>query len=217
MAHLLVSVLLLCFPKNLNYISRRSLIGSTIGMSLIRPIASNANSDEESALIRSSKNNLYFSGPMTDNTVFTITANLMALQQENNINEINLHMQSIGGSLLPSLGLVDLIRVSDIPINTYVDGYCASAASLITVVGAQRFINRYGVILIHQLKMGLEPSKYLEIKDQTENADTLMQLIKEIYLENTNLNNNKLDELLQHDWWLNSTLCKKYGLVDIII
>ena len=29
-----------------------------------------------------------FSGPMTDNTVFTITANLMALQQENNIDEI---------------------------------------------------------------------------------------------------------------------------------
>lgn len=217
MAHFLVNVLLLCFPKNLNYISRRTFIGSTIGMSLIRPTASNANSDEESALIRSSKNNLFFSGPMTDNTVFTITANLMALQQENNIGEINLHMQSIGGSLLPSLGLVDLIRVSDVPINTYVDGYCASAASLVTVVGAQRFINRYGVILIHQLKMGIEPSKYLEIKDQTENADTLMQLIKEIYLENTNLNNNKLDELLQHDWWLNSTLCKKYGLVDIII
>lgn len=217
MAQFLVSVLLLCFPKNLNYISRRTFIGSTIGMSLIIPQTSNANNDEESALIRSSKNNLFFSGPMTDNTVFTITANLMALQQEKNIDEINLHMQSIGGSLLPSLGLVDLIRVSDIPINTYVDGYCASAASLITVVGAQRFINRYGVILIHQLKMGIEPSKYLEIKDQTENADTLMQLIKEIYLENTNLDNDKLDELLQHDWWLNSTLCKKYGLVDIII
>lgn len=217
MAHFLVSVLLLCFPKNLNYISRRNFIGSTIGMSLIIPQASNANGDEESALIRSSKNNLFFSGPMTDNTVFTITANLMALQQENNIDEINLHMQSVGGSLLPSFGLVDLIRVSDIPINTYVDGYCASAASLVTVVGAQRFINRYGVILIHQLKMGIEPSKYLEIKDQSENADTLMQLIKEIYLENTNLKNDKLDKLLEHDWWLNSTLCKKYGLVDIII
>lgn len=217
MAHFLVSVLLLCFPKNLNYISRRTFIGSTIGMSLIIPRECSANGDEESALIRSSKNNLFFSGPMTDNTVFTITANLMALQQENNIDEINLHMQSVGGSLLPSFGLVDLIRVSDIPINTYVDGYCASAASLVTVVGAQRFINRYGVILIHQLKMGIEPSKYLEIKDQSENADTLMQLIKEIYLENTNLKNDKLDKLLEHDWWLNSTLCKKYGLVDIII
>ena len=61
------------------------------------------------------------------------------------------------------------------------------------------------------------PSKYLEIKDQTENADTLMKIIKEIYLDNTNLSNEKLDELLMHDWWLNSTLSKKYGIVDIII
>ena len=154
---------------------------------------------------------------MTDTTIFSITSNLIALQQESNINEINLHMQSSGGSLLPSLALVDLIRVSDIPINTYVDGYCASAASLITVVGAQRFINKHGVILIHQLKMGIEPSKYLEIKDQSVNADTLMNIIKEIYLENTNLTPSKLDELLMHDWWLNSTLSKEYGLIDIII
>ncbi len=94
---------------------------------------------------------------------------------------------------------------------------CASAASLITVVGAQRFINRYGVVLIHQLKMGIEPSKYLEIKDQTDNADTLMRIIQDIYLENTNLTKEKLNELLMHDWWLNSTLCKEYGIIDIIM
>ena len=62
--------------------------------------------------------------------------------------------------------------------------------------------------------MGVEPSKYLEIKDQTDNAHTLMNIIREIYLENTNLSSSKLDELLQHDWWLNSTLSKKYGLIN---
>jgi ATP-dependent protease ClpP protease subunit len=65
--------------------------------------------------------------------------------------------------------------------------------------------------------MGVEPSKYLEIRDQTDNADTLMKIIKDIYLENTKLSNEKLDELLMHDWWLNSTLSKQYGIVDIII
>tara|TARA_A100001011_G_scaffold370806_1_gene427499 strand:- start:15 stop:671 length:657 start_codon:yes stop_codon:yes gene_type:complete len=218
MAHLLFTALLLCYPSYGNILSRRAFIGNTIGMSLInKATIVNANNDEEPGLIRGLNNNLYYSGPMTDTTIFSITSNLIALQQESNINEINLHMQSSGGSLLPSLALVDLIRVSDIPINTYVDGYCASAASLITVVGAQRFINKHGVILIHQLKMGIEPSKYLEIKDQSVNADTLMNIIKEIYLENTNLSPGKLDELLMHDWWLNSTLSKEYGIIDIII
>jgi ATP-dependent protease ClpP protease subunit len=218
MAHLLFTVFLLCYPSYGNILSRRSFIGNTIGMSLInKPNIVNANDDEEPGLIRGLNNNLYYSGPLTDTTIFSITSNLIALQQQSDINEINLHMQSSGGSLLPSLALVDLIRVSDIPINTYIDGYCASAASLITVVGAQRFINKHGVILIHQLKMGIEPSKYLELKDQSVNADTLMDIIKQIYLENTNLNPLKLDELLMHDWWLNSTLCKKYGIIDFIV
>ena len=172
--------------------------------------------EDEQGFIRGYKNNLYYSGPITDSAIFSITSNLINMQEEGQFNEINLHMQSPGGSLLPTLGLVDLIRTSDIPINTFVDSYCASAASLITVVGAQRFINKHGVVLIHQLKMGIEPSKYLEIRDQTDNADTLMKIIKDIYLENTNLTTEKLDELLMHDWWLNSTLCKEYGIVDII-
>lgn len=217
MIHLLFTALL-CYPKYSNIISRRLLIGNTIGMSLINNAnIVNANDNEEAGLIRKFNNNLYFSGPVTDTTIFSITSNLIALKQERDIKNINLYMQSSGGSLLPSLALVDFIKNSDIPINTYVDGYCASAASLITVVGSQRFINKHGVILIHQLKMGIEPSKYLEIKDQSVNADTLMNIIKEIYLENTNLSSLKLDELLQHDWWLNSTLCKEYGIIDVII
>ena len=85
--------------------------------------------------------------------------------------------------LLPSLNVVDIVRTSDIPINTYVDGYAASAATLISVVGANRLINKNGVMLIHQLKMGNEYNKYKEIKDYSYNSDTLMQIIKNIYLE----------------------------------
>ena len=119
--------------------------------------------------------------------------------------------------LLPSLNVVDIVRTSDIPINTYVDGYAASAATLISVVGANRLINKNGVMLIHQLKMGNEYNKYKEIKDYSYNSDTLMQIIKNIYLENSNLNDNILNYLLDHDLWLNSTVCKKYGLIDIVI
>ena len=217
MFYLLFSALLLCNPSYCNIFTRRAVMTSVIGMSVLDKNIANANDDDEQpGLIRRINNNLYYSGPMTDSTIFSLTSNLLVMQQED-INNINLHVQSTGGSLLPSLGLVDLIRTSDIPINTFVDGYCASAASLITVVGAQRFINKHGVLLIHQLKMGIEPSKYSELIDQKYNADTLMYIIKEIYIENTKLDNNNLERLLAHDLWLNSTLCKKYGIVDIII
>jgi ATP-dependent protease ClpP protease subunit len=72
-------------------------------------------------------------------------------------------------------------------------------------------------MLIHQLKMGADYNKYSEIKDYSTNADTLMNIIKDIYLEYSNINKNQLEYLLDHDLWLNSSTCKQYGFVDIII
>jgi ATP-dependent protease ClpP protease subunit len=236
MFHLLFAALVL-FPNPSFWLNRRAILGNSIAMSLYnndnnnennnekysnillnksRIITNSNNNGEGEGLIRGITNNLYYSGPITESSIFAITTNLISMENEERFSNLNLHIQSQGGSLLPTFGLVDFIRTCDIPINTFVDSYCASAASLITVVGARRFINRHGLVLIHQLTMGMEPSKFVEIKDQTDNANTLMSLIKDIYLENTNLTPKKLDELLLHDWWLNSTLCKQYGIIDII-
>lgn len=168
------------------------------------------------ALLNIIKNNIYFSGPLTDESIFAITSQVVAMQYRDN-SEINLYIKSQGGALLPTLGLVDIIRTSDIPINTYIDGYVASAATLLSVVGTNRFINKHGVMLIHQLRMGSEYNKYNEIKDYSENSDTLMNIIRSIYLEYSNITESQLNYYLDHDLWMNSTTCKKLGLVDIII
>jgi ATP-dependent protease ClpP protease subunit len=85
------------------------------------------------------------------------------------------------------------------------------------VVASKRFITKNSVMLIHQLKMGTEYSKYNEIEDYFNNAETLMEIVKNIYLENTRLEPNLLSELLSKDLWLNSSFCKSNGLVDLII
>lgn len=179
-------------------------------------IVNNDENSETNGMINIIKNNIYFSGPLTDDSIFAITSQLVAMQYREN-SVINLHIKSQGGSLLPTLGLVDIIRTSDIPINTFIDGYVASAATLISIVGANRFINKHGVMLIHQLRMGTEYNKYNEIKDFAENSDTLMNIIKSIYLEYSNITESRLNYYLDHDLWINSTECKKLGLVDIIM
>ena len=212
-------------PFNIGFhsLSRRNfLIGQTISHNylnngnLILDKPSNDENGENSAILHTIKNNIYFTGPITEQTIFAITTNLVAFQYRD-FPEINLHLQSPGGALLPTLGLVDLIRTSDIPINTYIEGYVASAGTLISVVGANRFIGKHGAMLIHQVKMGSESGKYNEIKDFSENADTLMSIIKNIYLEQTNMKEEELDKWLAHDLWMNATTCKKLGLVDILI
>ena len=72
-------------------------------------------------------------------------------------------------------------------------------------------------MLVHELKMSNDYSKYREIKDYAANADTLMQIIKDIYMEYSNINETTLNYLLEHDLWLNSRQCYDYGFVDILI
>ena len=123
-------------------LTRRNFV---IGQAMTHRYLNNANlilnkpnndeNGENNAILHTIKNNIYFTGPITDQTIFAITTNLVAFQYRD-FPEINLHIQSSGGALLPTLGLVDLIRTSDIPINTYIEGYVASAGTLISVVGA---------------------------------------------------------------------------------
>lgn len=195
-------------------ISRRSIVTSGLSLSLSKPI--DEDGERIKSLINKVDNSLYFSGPLDDESIFALSANVINLQRLR-VPHIDLHLQSSGGSLLPSLGLVDLIRSSEIPIHTYINGYVASAASLLSIVGTKRYMSKHSVMLIHQLKMGTEFSKYNEIKDYYENSETLMNIIRDIYLDYSDLNATKLEYLLQHDFWLNSSICKEYNLVDEII
>ena len=55
------------------------------------------------------------------------------------------------------------------------------------------------------------------IKDTYENADLIMSLIKEIYLENTEIGEDKLEYFLDHDLWLPASKCLELKIVDEIV
>ncbi len=225
-------LMLLGFPFNINnlngIISRRNIIKSSNILATMNNYNDNKNKnddneDEDVSFIGSinglkNKNSIYFYSDLNDKSIFKLNSYILYLTETLNAeDEINLHIQSGGGSLLPSLSTVDLIRTSDIPVNTFIEGYAASAATLLSVVGAKRFMTKNSVMLIHQLKMGTDYSKFNEIQDYYSNAETLMKIVRNIYLENTKLDKELLNELLNKDLWLNSTFCREKNLIDIII
>ena len=130
--------------------------------------------------------------------------------------DIFLHVNSHGGDLFDGLAAMDEIRKSKVPIISIVDGCAASAATLMTIAADKRQINKHAYMLIHQLSSGMW-GKYKEMKDEIENADSMMKTIRKIYLEYTKIPKKKLDEILDHDLWFDAETCLKYGLVDEII
>jgi len=127
-----------------------------------------------------------------------------------------LHINSYGGSIFAGFSALDAVLASPVPVYTIVDGCCASAATLFSVAGKKRYINKHGFMLIHQLSSVMW-GKLKELKDEQQNLDRFMSMIKDVYKEFTKVPQDKLDEILEHDLWFDAETCIKYGLVDEII
>jgi len=129
---------------------------------------------------------------------------------------IELHISSDGGDIAPALSLVDKIKTNSIFIDTYCEGFVASAATLISVVGRKRYLTKNSCLLLHQLS-GEMWGPYESLNDEKQNLDLYMMLIKKVYLENTKFKSKNLNELLKHDLCLTSRMCLQFGLVDAVI
>lgn len=131
---------------------------------------------------------------------------------------IHLHINSPGGSVFAGLSIVDTMRNCSVPIYTYVEGSVASAASLISSAGqkGKRFIGENSFMLVHQPYMEWS-GKRDEFIDEIQNQEKIFAAIKKIYMSNCKFKDDEhLEELLQHELWLDSKQCIELGLVDKI-
>jgi len=112
--------------------------------------------------------------------------------------------------------IMDVIKLLKTPVYTYIDGFAASAATLMSVCGKRRFMTENSVMLVHQLSGGAS-GKFEEIKNEYSNMVEFMEIIKKTYLNYGNISSQHLDDLLKQDLWLNSKKSLEYGFVDEII
>ena len=129
---------------------------------------------------------------------------------------IKVLINSGGGSITAGISSMDTILRCKVPVETYVDGFCASAATFLSVVGDNRFMSRNSYMLIHQLSTSFW-GKYSEFEDEKQNLDLMMTTIKNVYKKYTKVPMKKIDEILKHDLMWDADTCLGYGLVDEII
>tara|TARA_B100002019_G_scaffold39271_2_gene32897 strand:- start:952 stop:1593 length:642 start_codon:yes stop_codon:yes gene_type:complete len=129
---------------------------------------------------------------------------------------IRLRINSYGGSVFAAFSTIDYMNQAKTPIYTYIDGCAASAGTIMSVCGTQRFIGENSYMLVHQLS-STHWGKYQELQDDMKNSDNLMKRIKEIYDAKTKIPKTKMDEILKHDLWWDARTCLEYGLVDEIL
>ena len=129
---------------------------------------------------------------------------------------IRLHITSGGGSVIAAYSIIDCMGELKVPVHTIVDGFAASAATLISVHGTKRFIKKNASMLIHQVRSGMW-GKMAELEDDYKNIKKIHERIKDIYEEKTKLKRNELVKILKHDLDWDAEECLERGLVDEII
>jgi len=129
---------------------------------------------------------------------------------------IRIFINSGGGSVTAGISSMDTILRTKVPVHTYVDGFAASAATFLSVVGNYRFMSRNSYMLIHQLSSTFWGT-YSNFEDEKKNLDLMMTTIKNVYKKYTKVPMKKLDEILKHDLLWDAETCLKYGLIDEII
>ena len=175
--------------------------------------------------IYSDDNHIYFYSEVSKKTIFELNKEIRRVTQTmKDIGSrfsidpppIYLHINSFGGSIFAAMSSVDIIENNIVPIYTVVEGCAASAATLMSVVGKKRFMRPNAHMLIHQLST-IFWGKMEEFDDEMKNLNRLMELIKTIYKEHTNVPVKKINEILKHDIWWDTSKCLKFKLIDDII
>ena len=170
-------------------------------------------------------NHIYFNDDITMSSVTNLNRSIRELQNElmvmgikNGIEPppIKLHITTYGGLIYAAFSAIACIKSSKIPVHTIIDGYAASAGTLISVCGARRYINRHSSMMIHELSAGTW-GRMSVMEEQMEDLKRMMVKLKEIYTSHSNLTNKQLDKILKKDsdWYAEE--CLEKGLVDEII
>ena len=172
--------------------------------------------------IDKNKNHIYFYDDVTTESCLALNKEILnmnkellqyALDHDCEPAKIYLHINSYGGELMACFSTIDYILNSQVPVVTIIEGCAASAATLISVVGHERYMTENSFMLIHQLRSGYW-GKYNEIQEDMKNNKLLMRKIYETYSKYTNIKKTDLEKMLKKDLWWSYKKCKKLGLID---
>jgi len=173
-----------------------------------------------------SNNHLWYYAAVNKSSVLKLNKQLKIISAKNTTLQheleldtpipVKLYINSGGGLITAGISGMDAIFRNSVPVHTVVDGFCASAATFMSVAGWKRYMTKHSLMLIHQLSTNFW-GKYKEFEDEKKNLDLMMDMIKSIYNKYTKVPSEELDGILDHDLMWDADKCMKWGLVDEIV
>lgn len=162
------------------------------------------------------KDRIVFLGtPVNDDVANVIIAQLLFLESEDPDKDINLYINSPGGSVTAGLAIYDTMQYVKPQVSTICMGQAASMGALLLAAGAagKRYALPNARIMIHQ-PMGGFQGQATDIDIQAKEILRIKQKVNEILVHHTNQPLERIERDTDRDYFMGPAEAKAYGLID---
>ena len=164
------------------------------------------------------ENIIFLSGPIDDHTANIVIAQLLFLQSEDPKKDVQLYINSPGGSVTDAMAIMDTMNHIKNDVSTVCVGMAASAGAWILSSGkkGKRFILPNAEVMIHQ-PLGGAQGQASDVKIRAERLLKIRERMNELLSDMTGQDFEKIEKDTERDNFMTAKEAVNYGLVDEVI
>lgn len=161
---------------------------------------------------------LFIGTPIDDYVANLVIAQLLFLQMEDKDKDVNVYINSPGGSVTAGLAIYDTMQFLKCDVATYCVGQASSMGAILLAAGAKgkRQALPNSRIMIHQPWGGVQ-GVAADISIQAKEILKLRDRINEILVHHTTQPLDKIQKDTDRDYFMSAQEAKDYGLIDEVI
>ncbi|HUS00781.1 MAG TPA: ATP-dependent Clp protease proteolytic subunit [Chitinophagaceae bacterium] len=161
---------------------------------------------------------IFLGYPVSDEVANIITAQLLFLESTDRTRDIQLYINSPGGSVYAGLGLYDTMQFVSPDIATICTGMAASMAAVLMAAGApgKRTALKHARIMMHQPSAGAM-GQASDVEITVNEVRKVKQELYEVLSTHTGQTVEKIAKDSNRDYWMTAPEAKEYGLVDEVL
>lgn len=159
--------------------------------------------------------------PITDDVANIVIAQLLFLEADNPDKDIQLYINSPGGSVTAGLGIYDMMQFVKCDVATICIGLAASMGSLLLAAGTKgkRYILPHSRVMMHQphIMGGGLSGQASDIEIHAREMINTKKKLTEIYSRHTGKGYDELIGMLERDYFMGAQEATEFGLVDQVV
>lgn len=161
---------------------------------------------------------IFLGYPINDEVANIVTAQLLFLESTDRTRDIQMYVNSPGGSVYSGLGVYDTMQYISPDVSTICIGMAASMAAILLTAGTKgkRTALKHSRIMLHQ-PSGSIGGQASDIEITVNEIKKIKKNLYDVISFHTGKPIKQVEKDCDRDYWLTSTEAKEYGLVDEVL